>query len=341
MTRVTNAVPDAVTPATTSGDRGGEASAGILRIVPGMNTSTPVVPSVPAAVAPDPVPRLSIGPLGIAVRIVVAVGMLVAANVVAGLVPVAVSLIPGAMDVFSGSSPWGFALAVGMQSLVLGIVVLGVWAWMRWVERSPIRLAGWRWSGRSILWLLLGLVAAAGSLIAVMALLPAIGAGPDGRALLGDQAATPVSIALLVVYYLGLAFLQQGIPEELLFRGWLLWRLRDRPVIAVVVTTLAFTVIHLVSQGGQQSPWERVLYLALPFGFALLAVGLLLWTGSLWAAVGVHGGFHVGNRLAAAMLPQVDPVTSWIAVGAVQAVLGAILVVTALRRGRGILNGRD
>lgn len=341
MTRVTNAVPDAVTPGTASGDRGGEAPAGILRIVPGMKTSAPVVPPVPAAVAPDPVPRLGLGPLGIAVRVVVAVGMLVAANVAAGLVPAAVFLIPGAMDVFAGSSPWGFALMLGMQSLVLGVVVLAVWAWMRWVERSPIRLAGWRWSGRSVLWLLLGLAAAAGSLVAVMALLPATGARPDGSALLGEQTAAPVTIVLLVVYYLGLAFLQQGIPEELLFRGWLLWRLRDRPVIAVVVTTLAFTVIHLVSSGGQQSPWERVLYLALPFGFALLAVGMLLWTGSLWAAVGVHGGFHVGNRLAAMLLPQLDPVTSWIAVGAVQAALGLILVVTALRRGKGILTGRD
>lgn len=341
MTRVTNAAPNAVTLATPSGDRGGEAPAGILRIVPRMNTSAPVLPPVPADDAPDPVPRLGIGPLGIAVRIVVAVGVLMAANVAAGLVPAAVSLIPGAVDVFSGSSPWGFALALGMQALVLGVVVFAVWAWMRWVERSPIRPAGWRWSGRSILWLLLGVAAAAGSLIAVMALLPATGARPGGDALLGDQAATPASIALLVIYYLGLAFLQQGIPEELLFRGWLLWRLRDRPVVAVVVTTLAFTVIHLVSQGGQQSAWERVLYLALPFGFALLAVGLLLWTGSLWAAAGVHGGFHVGNLIAAAVLPPVDPVASWLAIGAVQAVLGSILVVTALRRGKAILNGRD
>lgn len=277
---------------------------------------------------------------GVAVRIVVAVGVLIIANLAAGLALAAVSLIPGVVDLLSGPSPWGFALTFAMQALVLALVVLAVLGWMRWVERSPIRAVGWRWDRRSVLWLLLGVVIAAGSLVAVMAMLPTTGPAVDTEAMLGDQAATPLTIALLVFYYLGLAFLQQGIPEELLFRGWLLWRLRSRPVLAVVVTTLVFTVIHLVSSGGQQSVWEHVLYLALPFGFALLAVGLLLWTGSLWAAIGVHGGFHIGNYVAATLLPQVDTVTSWLAVGGAQAALGIGLVITALRRGKRILEGR-
>ncbi|WP_460945897.1 lysostaphin resistance A-like protein [Okibacterium endophyticum] len=288
----------------------------------------------------DPAPRLGLGPLGIAVRIAVAVGLLMVANLAVGFAPALLVLIPGAADLFAGSSPWGFALALVLQALVLGIVTVGVWAWMRWVERRPIRAAGWRWGPRSILWLLLGVVVAAGTLVAVVGLLPSTGPVLDG-ALLGEQTATPVTVALLIVYYIGLAFLQQAIPEELLFRGWLLWRMRHRPVLAVVVTTLAFTVIHLVSNGGQQSAWEHVLYLALPLGFALLAVGLLLWTGSLWAAAGVHGGFHVGNYLATQALPQVDTVTSWLAIGGVHTALGLVLTITALRRGKGILDGRD
>jgi membrane protease YdiL (CAAX protease family) len=182
--------------------------------------------------------------------------------------------------------------------------------------------------------LLLGIAAAAGSAFLIVALLPATGPVLPESELPGGQEATPLMLALLIAYYLGLAFLQQGIPEELLFRGMLLWSLRERPALAVVVTTLAFTAIHLVSNGGQQSAWEHVLYLALPFGFALLAVGLLLWTGSLWAAVGVHGGFHVGNYLAVAFLHQVDAVTSWLVIGGVQAAMGLVLVVTALRRGK-------
>jgi membrane protease YdiL (CAAX protease family) len=275
-------------------------------------------------------PRLGIGPLGIGVRVVVAIGILMIANLVAGLVPTVLLLIPGAVDTFGGSSPWGFVMAFVLQLVVLGTVLLGARLWMRWVERAPIRAAGWRWGRRSIVWLLLGIVVAAGSVLAVTAVLPATGPVISDEALFGDAEATPLMLALLIVYYLGLAFVQQGIPEELLFRGMLLWSLRERPVMAVVVSTLAFTAIHLVSNGGQQTAWQHVLYLALPFGFALLATGLLLWTGSLWAAAGVHGGFHVGNYAAVAFLPQVDAVASWLAIGGVQAAIGLVLVVTAL-----------
>lgn len=295
-----------------------------------VSTTPPVLP-----------PRLGLGPLGITVRVVVAIGILVIANLVAGLLPAVVTVIPGAVETFGGSSPWGFALALALQAIVLGTVVLCVRVWMRWVERRPIRVVGWRWGRRSVVWLLLGIAAAAVSLFLVVALLPATGPVLDDDSLLGDRAATPVMLVLLIVYYLGLAFVQQGIPEELLFRGMLLWSMRDRPALAVVVTTFAFTVIHLVSNGGQQSAWEHVLYLAQPFGFALLAVGLLLWTGSLWAAVGVHGGFHIGNYLAAGLLHQVDAVTSWLAIGGVQAAIGLVLVVTALCRGKRILSSES
>lgn len=303
-----------------------------IRSVPDMDTTPASSTSAP---------RLGLGPLGIVVRLVAAIGILMIANLTVGLVPAALSVIPGAVEIFGGQSPWGFALAFVLQALVLGAVVLGVWAWMRWIERSPIRSAGWRWGPLSIVWLLLGIVVAAGSLFAVVALLPGIGPVRDDEALLGGQTATTLTLVLLIAYYLGLAFVQQGIPEELLFRGMLLWRMRERPLLAVVVTTLAFTVIHLVSNGGQQSAGEHVLYLAQPFGFALLAVGLLLWTGSLWAAVGVHGGFHVGNYLAAGLLHQVDAVASWLAIGGVQAAIGIVLVITALRRGKRILTGQS
>ncbi|MGX5682211.1 CPBP family intramembrane glutamic endopeptidase [Schumannella luteola] len=284
-------------------------------------------------------PRLGLGALGIIVRVLVAIGTLVIGNLVAGLLPALVSLIPGAVEVFGGTSPWGFALALVIQAAVLLVVVLAVRLWARWFERAPIRAVGWRWAGRDALALLLGVTVAALTLLAVRVLVPATGAVPEGASALGDQSGAPVP--LLIVYFLGLAFLQQSIPEELLFRGWLLWSLRGRPVLAVTVVTLSFTAIHLVSNGGQQSPVEHVLYLALPLGFSLLATGLLLWTRSLWAAIGVHGGFHVGNYLATAAFPQVDAVLSWVAIGGVQAALGAVLVVVALARGRGIPDGRD
>ncbi|MDF2563335.1 MULTISPECIES: CPBP family intramembrane glutamic endopeptidase [unclassified Microbacterium] len=281
-------------------------------------------------------PRLGVGPLGIIVRAVVAIAILMAANLVAGVIPAVVVLIPGAAEVFGGSSPWGFALAAIVQLSVLGFVLLVLRIWMTTVERAPLRAAGWSWRRSSGLWLALGIGISALSVVIVYSALPAIGPIRDDELSGGEQDVVLVS-ALLIIYYLGLAFVQQSLPEELLFRGWLLWRLRDRPVWAITVTTLVFTVIHLVSQGGQQSVVEHVLYLALPLGFSLLAVGLLLWTGSLWAAVGVHGGFHVGNYIAVAAMPEVDAVSSWLAIGGVQAVIGIVLTVGALRCGRGIV----
>ncbi|MEV7769583.1 CPBP family intramembrane glutamic endopeptidase [Microbacterium sp. NPDC086615] len=283
-------------------------------------------------------PRLALGPLGITVRVVVAIGILIIANLVPALATGLLVLVPGASEIFGGSSPWGFGLAVVLQSLVLGTVVLGVWGWMNGVERAPLRATGWSANRLSAVWLLLGIALSAGTVVVVTALIPADDPVRSDSTFFHEQT-DPVMICLLIAYALGLAFLQQGIPEELLFRGMLLWRLRGRPVLAVAVTTLAFTLIHLVSNGGQQSPWEHVLYLALPFGFALLAVGLLLWTGSLWAAVGVHGGFHVGTVIAGTLLPPVTPATSWLAIGSVQSVIGITLIVTALRKGRRIPDG--
>jgi membrane protease YdiL (CAAX protease family) len=162
--------------------------------------------------------------------------------------------------------------------------------------------------------------------VAVAAVLPATGPVADAAELVGSE---PVWFSLIA--YLAQAFLLQAIPEELLFRGWLLSSLRARPGVAIVASTLAFTAIHLVSSGGQQNLAERFVYLALPLGFSLLAVGLLLWSGSLWAAVGVHGGFHVGMAVVATSLPAVDPVLSWVAIGAAQGVAGLVLIVTGHR----------
>jgi len=332
VTAVTTSAPKVVTPAERERDAGGATAAARLRSVLGMNlTPVPARPELPGVDAP----RLRLGPLGITVRVVVAIGILIVANLVPALLSGLVILVPGAAAIFGGSSPWGFALAFVLQVLVLGTVVLGAWAWMRGVERAPLRAAGWRVDRLSAAWLLLGVAVSAASVFAVTALLPATGPARDEGAFTGEQTA-PLMIALLIAYYLGLAFVQQGIPEELLFRGMLLWRLRERPILAISVTTLAFTAIHLVSNGGQQSAGERVIYLALPFGFALLAVGLLLWTGSLWAAVGVHGGFHVGTYLALGFLPEVGSVASWVAIGSVQSAIGLALIVSALRRGKRI-----
>lgn len=107
-------------------------------------------------------------------------------------------------------------------------------------------------------------------------------------------------------------------------------------MLAISVSVLVFTAIHLVSNGGQQNTLECFLYLAAPFGFALLAIGLMLATRSFWASVGVHGGFHFGNAAASILLSQVAPPVVWLSVGGVQAAIGLVFIVVSLRRGRAI-----
>lgn len=287
-----------------------------------------------SVVLEDARPRLGQGVVGIAVRVIVAITILMAANMVgAGFVGL-VSLIPAASEIFGGGSPWSFALALVQQALVFGFVVLALVLWMRWVERSRLRVIGWRLNRRGWGALMLAIPVTAALVFGLVAALGWMGSTGPSHAALDQPVPTLITSVLLVGYYLGLAFLQQGIPEELLFRGWLLWSMRARPVMAIIVTTLSFTLIHLVSQGGQQSPLDHVLYLAVPLGFSLLAVGMMLWTQSFWASVGVHGGFHIGNNLGILLLAPVDAATSWVTIGAVQALAGIVLIVTAFRRGR-------
>lgn len=278
-----------------------------------------------------PAPLLRLNAIGIAVRATVAVAVLMGANLAVGALRHGLMQLLG-IDAGPGASPWPLTIGIVMQALVLCLVLACVWAWMRWIERAPLRAAGWRIDRRSALWLLLGIAVSLGTVLGARAMLPVTGDVADVDAVLGEAAAAPT--ALLVVFYLGQSLLQQSIPEELLFRGWLLSRFRERPVLAIAVSTLTFTVIHLVSSGGQQTAWDRVAYLAIPFGFSLLAVGLMLHTASLWAAVGVHSGVHLGFYASAVALPQVDAAASWLVIGGVQATLGMALIVLGFRIGK-------
>ncbi|MFP5023265.1 CPBP family intramembrane glutamic endopeptidase [Pseudonocardia sp. 1LY6.1] len=187
--------------------------------------------------------------------------------------------------------------AVAVLSLLQYVVVLaGVVAvvafWMRAVERRRLADAGWVFSLRGLGWLAVGLgasLAVYGVLLAVPAVgIPLFESGPTYF----DIANAPPLWAVLLDT-VGLAFVLQGIPEELLWRGWLFGIVRDRPWLAFWWTTLSFASIHLISQGGQQHWYDRLSYLAIPLGFGALAGALVLVTRSMWVAVGIHAGFHL------------------------------------------------
>lgn len=284
--------------------------------------TTTDVKTDPTMDASPTTPRLGLGWVGITVRAMVAIAILLIGILSMTLVASVVGQIPGMKD--------GGILAIVVFILLhvgtSAVVVLAVWAWMRFVERRPLRTAGWSWNAASAGWLALAVAVSGGLVLAANAVLPATGPAL-GLASLGTY--PPAGLAIVVV--ISQAFFLQAIPEELLFRGWLFSTLKKRPVLAVAVTTITFTLIHLLSNGGQQTALDRVLYLFIAFGFSLLGAGMLLWTNSLWAAVGVHGGLHLGNAAAEILLHQVHQPTSWVVVGGFHSLVGIVLIVTALR----------
>lgn len=147
-----------------------------------------------------------------------------------------------------------------------------------------------------------------------------------------DTAGIPV--LLVIAVGLARAFLLQGIHEEWWFRGFAFRGYEQRPWLVLAATTVVFTVLHLASSGGQQSGAERVLYLAVPLGMGLWA-GVERWcTGTVWGAVGVHGGIHTG-LIAPTLLGWPLGPAAWVAVGAALCAVAVVrlLVVRPWRTG--------
>ncbi len=145
-----------------------------------------------------------------------------------------------------------------------------------------------------------------------------------------SQSPGPVPWGQVIVSQLAAAFLLQGIPEEIIWRGWLFHSL-GRGRGAALTSILVFTVLHLVSKGGQQGWVEHLLYLALPLGFATAAMAARWVSGSTWAAVGVHGGLHTSWLFAAIVgAPEQGP-TYWITIGALWLIASAAIVLFGRR----------
>lgn len=214
-------------------------------------------------------------------------------------------------------------------AVVLLAYLLVSWALCRWVDRRPVGALGLRPGRRALLGLCLGcgISLLIGLVVAVstraLGLTRSVqGVGP------GDPAEGVGALAVLAMVLLVLlrAFVLQGIGEEVLFRGYLMQSLRPRPVLAVLIAAVAFTLPHLLSNSGQQSPGEHLLFLAFPFGFALSAGFLAVAMRSVWAAVGIHGGVHLATA-AAALGPVTDGPAVWVGAGLLHAVIGAVIAV--------------
>lgn len=215
---------------------------------------------------------------------------------------------------------------VTLGLLVPLVAVTAVVLLMRRVDRRPLREAGLfvdRWSLPAFL---------LGVALSAIAILPA-GFALQNAGMLRGVTPSDTALWIVIVQSLVLGLVVQGFPEELLWRGYLMQTLpwRSRTLIALYSAGL-FGLMHLVSSGGQENVWERILYIIQAFAFALLAAVLYQATGQLWAAVGIHAGLHFANTLAEQSGVGSGPAL-WTAQSAVY-LLGAVAVM-AWQRGRG------
>ncbi|QGU02538.1 CAAX amino terminal protease self- immunity [Corynebacterium kalinowskii] len=262
---------------------------------------------------------------GLALRSIVAVGILFGANIAAGAI--VYKVVPS-----DNLSHYQQLWAV---SAIFIIVFLLVWAavatWIKLVERRPFSITGMRFHRKWASGLAVGTLLSAAIVVATRALSTSLFPNAPREVIDGSQLGEATWLTF-TVFILGRAFFLQGIPEELLFRGWLFQLLPQRPKVTLAFTTAVFTVIHLISNGGQQSTLDRFLYLMLPLGFGLLAGTLVMQTGNFWQAAGIHGGFHVGTVLSAFVMPSSMVAIDWVVIGTGYLVVAVGLLKFGKRR---------
>src|SRR5699024_20016 len=237
-------------------------------------------------------------------------------------------IVPGYGDLLGRPDPVGAAAYAPFAGIVLLAYVLVSWVLLRWVDRRPLSALGLRFGKRAMIVLLAGYAIAQFITLLAGWATQAMGIARTLEVPESAEQTGPVSVLALLAM-LGLLFLRafvlQGIGEEVLFRGYLLQSLRKWPVLGVVIAAVAFAIPNLASSGGQQNATEHLLYLAVPFGFAISAGFLAIALRSVWAAVGIHGGFHLATVGAAIAGITADGPAMWIALGLGHLLAGGLI----------------
>lgn len=210
-------------------------------------------------------------------------------------------LIPSVREAFNSGDAethiWA-ALAIWPLALVAYLSLSAILT--RVIDRAPLSLLGLRLTWRALAALAVGTAVSVLIALAVAALAAAaLPAAPDATLAATADTLAHIPLGLLLAYLVARSYVLQGIGEEVLMRGYLMASLRARPRLAILISAIAFTLPHLMSQGGQTSLLGHIVYLAVPFGFSLSAAAIGIAFRSVWGAVGIHGGFHIGLAVAA------------------------------------------
>ena len=268
---------------------------------------------------------------GKVLRIVIAVAMMFAC----ALTPALLKQIPAIQsfalahenpdDLLESFAVGSCVLPIYGAAVVLALILCYVLG--RTLDRGRHVSVGLRIDRRALLWLVGMILAALVVDLVVASMLQVLGfAG-------GDQPVPQGPRWLVIVESFSIAFLLQGIPEEIIWRGWLFSSLGETR-FAAVSSVLGFTALHILSQGGQQNLLEHLTYLALPCGFAVTAMIVRIVSGSTWAAIGVHGGFHLVNYYVAEPLHLRIGSITWILQGLLWASVGLLILAFHCRRQR-------
>ena len=195
-----------------------------------------------------------------------------------------------ATPLFNRSSP----LAQPAAGLSVALVaVLLVYPWRRYLLRRPWSGVGLPWRRSAIAEAFLGAVIAASAVMVAMAVSVLIGA-----ATWTSSPETGERFGVVLLAILSVSILQQGFPEELLWRGHLWDLLSDSlsPRMVLVLTSVVFGLLHIVSGSGATSIGERLLFIGSATALMFVCGAARARTGAAWMAVGVHSGFHIGLR---------------------------------------------
>ena len=277
--------------------------------------------------------RLTAG--GKVLRIVIAFAMMFAC----ALTPPLLSQIPAVRSfALAHSHPQGNADDLVMAAFVLLLygtatilVLMLCYVLRRTLDRGRRVSLCLRLDRRALLWVVGMVLVAVAVNLAVAGFVHSLGLAG------GNEGIPDRPWWIMAVMIFSQAFLLQGIPEEIIWRGWLFSSLGETR-FAAVSSVLGFTVLHLLSQGGQQNLLEHLTYLARPCGFAVTALIVRTISGSTWAAIGVHGGLHVANDMLSDWLHLPHGSITWIPQGLLWAAVG--LLILAFHRRRQRLSGQ-